>query len=112
MLSLRDFFQIKQAEPAFNAVTAAGPGLIVVSGPEGQPLNVDDEGMPVSNRILPSGRAMVFRTLVDEILDHHPDSFGILVSRGGFQYRSGRAGRRRLRELLVDPTNGLSAGMP
>jgi phosphoserine phosphatase RsbU/P len=102
MLTLRDLFQMRQAEPVLSEVVMAGPGLIIVSGPEGQPAVQGGEGQFSPGSLLPSGRSMVFRTLVDEILDQHPDSFGILVSSGIQQYRSGKAGRRRLRELEVN----------
>lgn len=102
MLTLRDLFQMRHAEPVLNEVVASGPGMIIVSGPEGSPVGRAREGQFGSSGLLPSGRAMVFRTLVDEILDHHHDSFGILISSGVQQYRSGKAGRRRLRELEVD----------
>jgi len=96
---------MRQADPVFSEVIASAPGLTVVSGSEGKEYLPFGDVSPITRKILPSGRAMVFRTLIDEILDQHPDSFGILISGGIQQYRSGRAGRRRLHMLEVDSTH-------
>lgn len=100
MLRLRDLFQLRQAETVLNQIVADSSGLVIVTGPEGY-AGGSSSSPARQTGFLPSGRTMVFRTLVEELLETDPDMTGILVSETPLLNRSGRSWRR-VRHLQVD----------
>lgn len=104
MLKLRDLFRLQHAGEALTDVYKTRPGLVIVSGrenkipPQGESLSVH------SGDLLPSGRTMVFRTMIDEILEENPGFNGYLVaSKGLLEITPGNRRWRNVRTLLVEP---------
>ena len=63
MFKLRDFFPLPQVSALVKRVLASGPGLTVVAGFDPH-LGTD---LSTSSTVLPSGRAAIFRALMDEM---------------------------------------------
>lgn len=105
MLGLRDLFQIRPSEMTLKALVNSGPGLTIIAGPEGQ-IQAKGENAPLSTAdFLPSGRTMVFRTLVDEIIAADKDVFGILLTSKPRIFHAGRRSWRHIQELVVDTSH-------
>ena len=117
MFHLRDFLPIRPADAIVQEVIAEEAGMTVIAGPEGrsyarraerareagEPYGPDNPSGPAGlSGLLPSGRAMVFRAVVDEIMGNKPDASAILVSHNPPPSRSGRTAWRYIRHFEVD----------
>lgn len=126
MFRLRDFFPVRPADDVLQDIVACGPGLVVVAGPEGRayspaaehPGNTAQHNLNSTTNqggtgiipagpsgLLPSGRAMIFRALVEEILETDPNGTAILVTHIPLHSRAGRGSWRRIKELVVDESH-------
>ncbi len=99
MLSLRDFFHLPQVDPYLERLTHDGPGLILVAGMDAR-ANVDP------TKVLPSGRAGIFRILVRQILEENPRLQATVVAQSREAFRVSRHLRRRVGfEIVTDRTD-------
>jgi serine phosphatase RsbU (regulator of sigma subunit) len=100
MLELRDIFQLPQVEPLVEQLVTDGSGLTVVVGLDARP----EAGFALPDRILPSGRAAIFRILMRQILVTHPGMQAALVADRKDAVRIPRSLRRRVQVHLVPPS--------
>jgi serine phosphatase RsbU (regulator of sigma subunit) len=104
MLQLSDLFRLHQAGVILKQLHESRPGLVIVSGREGK-ATLSGEGANIhSNDLLPSGRSMVFRTLLDEIFRQDLEHETVLVAmKDQAESMTGWRSWRKVRTLLVDP---------
>jgi hypothetical protein len=102
MLKLRDLFQVHLEEKVLKLLIDSGPGLTVVAGPEGSKEFQPQEHNITARGLLPSGRSMVFRSLVEEIIDSNEDDNGIIITQSPGEFNLRRGGWRQFQTLKVD----------
>jgi phosphoserine phosphatase RsbU/P len=105
LLSLRDFFHLPQVDPYLDRLTHDGPGLILVAGMDAR-ANVDP------TKILPSGRAGIFRILVRQILEENSRLQATVVTRSRETFRVSRHLRRRVGFETVTERTGYKDLIP
>jgi serine phosphatase RsbU (regulator of sigma subunit) len=104
MLGLRNLFQMRLDDAKLQALIHAGPGVTIIAGPEGRLLTKVGTWKHAAG-FLPSGRTMVLRTLVDEIIESGKDVFGILVTTAPGELHTGRGKWRHIHEAIVNPAH-------
>ncbi len=91
MFKLKDFMHLPQVDPLLQRLAACEPGLMLVAGLDPRP-----GLMSASSTFLPSGRSMIFRVLLDEILTAHPQSRAVIVTDDKSSFRMPRGLRSRV----------------
>ena len=105
MLSLRDFFHLPQVDPFIERITHTRSGLIIIAG-------MDPRAHVDPAKILPSGRAGIFRILVRQILDENPRLQATLIAENRDAFRVTRSLRRRVNFQKVDIDTGYNELIP
>ncbi len=105
MLSLRDFFHLQLVDPYINRLIQAEPGLILIAGMDPRP-NTDPA------KVLPSGRAGIFRILIRQILEANPRLQATIVAENRNALRVSRHLRRRVSYELVSNRTGYTDLIP
>jgi serine phosphatase RsbU (regulator of sigma subunit) len=95
MLKLADFFHLPELDAAVAQLLADRPGLIVVAGLDPRPAAAD--ALP------PSGRATIFRILLNELLDARARSTAVVVAPDRSVVRVPRGAGRRISFALTEP---------
>jgi serine phosphatase RsbU (regulator of sigma subunit) len=95
MLKLADFFHLPELDAAVAQLLADRPGLIVVAGLDPRPL--------AANALPPSGRATIFRILLNELLDARARATAVVVGPDRGVVRVPRTAGRRVSFALTQP---------
>jgi serine phosphatase RsbU (regulator of sigma subunit) len=98
MFKLRDFFPMPQVSGLVKQVLTSGPGLTVVAGfdPYTRALSA------ASNEVLPSGRAAIFRALIDEVYAANESAKIFIVTADKSFSPVLRRDERRIGRLIVE----------
>ncbi len=99
MLKLEDFFHLPQVDTLIQQFVVDGPGLTIVAGMDARPTPA-----PASAGFLPSGRAVIFRILMREILAAQESARCIAVCEDRTAIRIPRQLRHRITLSLVEPS--------
>lgn len=99
MLRFSDFSHLPEADKALAEVLGSTEGLLLVAGPDGRPA----PDVNPAHHFLPSGRNTIFRILVSEWLDAHPDTTAWVVAADRDVLHVARRFRRRLDLVQVGP---------
>jgi serine phosphatase RsbU (regulator of sigma subunit) len=97
MLRFSDFSHLPQVDELVRQLVAETSGLILIAGLDSRP-NIDGP-----YNFLPSGRSTIFRIVVSEMLDAHPESHCIVVSEDRDVLHVARRFKRRLEHIIVKP---------
>ncbi len=98
MFKLRDFMHLPQVDALLQRLVACEPGLMLLAGLDPRP-----GLMLATSTFLPSGRGMIFRVLLDEILTAHPTIRCTIVTEDKASFRLPRAQRERVEVSVVRP---------
>jgi serine phosphatase RsbU (regulator of sigma subunit) len=98
MFKLRDFFPLPQVSSLVKQVLTSGPGLTVVAGFEPRP----GVSIVASSDVFPSGRAAIFRALMDEMFAANENAKIFIVTADKTFSPVSRRDERRVGRLLVD----------
>jgi serine phosphatase RsbU (regulator of sigma subunit) len=99
VLKLGDFFHLPQLDALIEQLVTDGPGLTIVAG-----FDPHSATAPVSGAgFLPSGRSVIFRILMDEILAARQGTQAIVITGDEAFLRVPRQFRRQVRLALVEP---------
>ena len=95
MLKLADFYHLPELDAILATLIADPSGLIVVAGLDPRPAS--------GAALLPSGRATIFRLLLNELLEAHPRSKAVVVAPERDVVRIPRGYGRRVSFALTQP---------
>ena len=98
MLKLRDFFPLPQVSSLVKQVLASGPGLTVVAGYDSRSVLA----FTASGDVLPSGRAAIFRALIDEMFAANEGAKIFIITADKSFSPVSRRDERRIGRLLVE----------
>jgi serine phosphatase RsbU (regulator of sigma subunit) len=98
MFKLRDFFPLPQVSRLVKQVLDSGPGLTVVAGFEPRP----GTSFAASSDVFPSGRAAIFRALMDEMFAANESAKIFIVTADKTFLPVSRRDERRIGRLMVD----------
>jgi serine phosphatase RsbU (regulator of sigma subunit) len=98
MFKMRDFFPMPQVSSLVKQVLASGPGLTVVAGFDPRP----DLIQKSSVEIIPSGRAAIFRALMDEMFAANKSAKIFIVTADRSFIPVLHRDERRIGRLLVE----------
>ncbi len=98
MFKFRDFVHLPQVDPLMQRLVACEPGLMLVAGLDPRP-----GLMSAASTFLPSGRSTIFRVLIDEILEAHPQSRAIIVTDDKSAWRLPHSQKERVEVFTVRP---------
>ncbi len=104
ILELGDFFQHPLVTPLLGKLIEDQPGLILVSGPDRHPLlpGVSETEQNAQGGILPSGRKMIFNSLLESLLQARPNDACVYVTAGPAEVRPSRSVKRQVQVLSVE----------
>ncbi len=102
MLGLGDFFQHPLVPALLEKLFETRSGLLVVSGPEGYSLTRGNEENSAGRGILPSGRRMIFFTILENLLRARNGGSCIFITSAPDEIRRERSLKRLVHVIPVE----------
>lgn len=111
MFRLRDFFHHPSVQTIIESLCRLEPGLVLVSGGEGIPhaALANYLGLAASDVLLPSGRGVIFRALLEEVLAANSSAKAVCIAPASHTERPSRQVRSRLAILPVNDSAEIPA---
>ncbi len=102
MLRFSDFSHLPEVDELLRQLLDEPRGLVVVAGLDSRPGGADPaSGGAAVAQFLPSGRATIFRVLVGELLDAHPDARCAVITGDKDLLHVARRFRGRIEQAVV-----------